>query len=359
MTQQDNQHAAFEAQIELPPLPRAKQTDSGYWREDMQSYARAAIAQDRQSRGEPVAWRYRRRCEKESADMAGRPSDSAPWHLKEHTNMTTALREGRAHLAPHRDMVDWQPLFEGLRPAEPTVKDSLTTAEPVKCPDDIAVDAFAAAMKAKLAKKRDEGRGNWEECSARYLSRFLRECVEKGDPVDVANLAMMLHQNGQRIEPVKVPSAEETTAQQNAFDRGKWFGARYGNAAQPTESAEPTSNMIAIARRNLRSFLTAPGRFEFKVEQGAALNCLEVLEQALDAAPVAAQPSVPDEWKLVPVEPDWNMEMSGIQKMLPCASGELECIGEKALDSYRDDVNRIYQAMLEAAPTPPADAQEK
>lgn len=83
-------------------------------------------------------------------------------------------------------------------------------AEPVsQHPDDAAVDAFAAAMKAKLAKKRGEGRGGWRMCSAGYLSRLLREHVEKGDPVDVANLAMMLHQNGQRIEPaepMKVPS---------------------------------------------------------------------------------------------------------------------------------------------------------
>lgn len=71
-------------------------------------------------------------------------------------------------------------------------------------PDDLAVDRFAAAMKAKLAIKRGEGRGGWEnkdECSAEFLSRLLREHVEKGDPVDVANLAMMLHQRGERVLP--------------------------------------------------------------------------------------------------------------------------------------------------------------
>lgn len=69
-------------------------------------------------------------------------------------------------------------------------------------PDDIAVDRFAAAMKAKLAKKRDEGRGGWEnkgECSAEYLSQLLREHVDKGDPVDVGNLAMMIQQRGESI----------------------------------------------------------------------------------------------------------------------------------------------------------------
>lgn len=83
-------------------------------------------------------------------------------------------------------------------------------AEPVsQHPDDAAVDAFAATMKAKLAKKRAEGRGGWQMCSAGDLSRLLREHVEKGDPVDVANLAMMLSQNGQRIEATE-PVKEET-----------------------------------------------------------------------------------------------------------------------------------------------------
>lgn len=69
-------------------------------------------------------------------------------------------------------------------------------------PDDLAVDRFAAAMKAKLAKKRAEGRGGWEDkddCSNAFLSKLLREHIDKGDPVDVGNLAMMIHQRGERI----------------------------------------------------------------------------------------------------------------------------------------------------------------
>lgn len=74
--------------------------------------------------------------------------------------------------------------------------------------DDQAVDRFAAAMKAKLAKKRAEGRGGWErpDCTADFLSALLREHVEKGDPLDVGNLAMMIHQRGEKITP------EATTA---------------------------------------------------------------------------------------------------------------------------------------------------
>lgn len=79
---------------------------------------------------------------------------------------------------------------------------STSAAEPVAHPDDLAVDRFAAAMKAKLAKKRAEGRGGWErkdECSNGFLSQLLREHIGKGDPVDVGNLAMMIHQRGERI----------------------------------------------------------------------------------------------------------------------------------------------------------------
>ena len=64
-------------------------------------------------------------------------------------------------------------------------------------------------MKAKLAKKRQEGRGGWQSMASEQLSALLHEHVHKGDPVDVANLAMMLHQNGQRIEQQRAPDVAE------------------------------------------------------------------------------------------------------------------------------------------------------
>lgn len=69
-------------------------------------------------------------------------------------------------------------------------------------PDDIAVDRFAAAMKAKLAKKRAEGYGGWDDpnvCTVAGLSRLLAAHMVKGDPVDVGNFAMMIHQRGATI----------------------------------------------------------------------------------------------------------------------------------------------------------------
>mgnify|MGYP001761385437 CR=1 FL=1 len=77
-------------------------------------------------------------------------------------------------------------------------------------PDDAAVDAFAAAMKEKLAAARAKGRGGWngdEPGMRQRLSDMLRAHVEKGDPRDVANFAMFLHQRGESILPSQQPAA--------------------------------------------------------------------------------------------------------------------------------------------------------
>lgn len=59
-------------------------------------------------------------------------------------------------------------------------------------PDDAAVNDFAQAMKYKLAAARHKGREGWQTCPPEELSRMLREHVEKGDPLDVANFCMFL-----------------------------------------------------------------------------------------------------------------------------------------------------------------------
>lgn len=69
--------------------------------------------------------------------------------------------------------------------------------------DDAAVNAFAHAMADKMARSRAKGRGGWQSCPTPALWQMLREHVEKGDPVDVANLAMMIWHNAQR-EPANV-----------------------------------------------------------------------------------------------------------------------------------------------------------
>lgn len=69
-------------------------------------------------------------------------------------------------------------------------------------PDDAAVDRFAAAMKEKLAAAREKGRGGWDDksdVSAEELSAMLIAHIWKGDPRDVANFCMFLHQRGEAI----------------------------------------------------------------------------------------------------------------------------------------------------------------
>jgi hypothetical protein len=88
-------------------------------------------------------------------------------------------------------------------------------------PDDIAIDRFAAAMKAKMARSRAKGRGGWEDgeqCPAGRLQGMLIHHLAKGDPVDVGNFAMMLWN---RHEPVAAPATPTFAAGKNEFER-RW-----------------------------------------------------------------------------------------------------------------------------------------
>jgi hypothetical protein len=90
-------------------------------------------------------------------------------------------------------------------------------------PDDAAVDRFAAAMKDKMTKAREKGRSGWETCLPADLSRMLREHVEKGDPRDVANFAMMLWNLGVGIAAAPQPApVQEPVAKVDANDEGFW-----------------------------------------------------------------------------------------------------------------------------------------
>ena len=64
--------------------------------------------------------------------------------------------------------------------------------------DDDAVDRFAGAMREKMRTSREKGRAGWEKCDPDVLRKLLRVAVEKGDPVDVGDFAMMLHDRGER-----------------------------------------------------------------------------------------------------------------------------------------------------------------
>lgn len=60
--------------------------------------------------------------------------------------------------------------------------------------DRILVEMVSHEMRQKLAKKRKDGRSGWfsPQCSSDQLKNMLLEHIEKGDYVDVINLAGML-----------------------------------------------------------------------------------------------------------------------------------------------------------------------
>ena len=65
--------------------------------------------------------------------------------------------------------------------------------------DDIAIDTLAQAMKNKMARMRERGRSGWDDktqCTEESLAQMLVKSISKGDPVDVANFAMMLFNRG-------------------------------------------------------------------------------------------------------------------------------------------------------------------
>jgi hypothetical protein len=72
--------------------------------------------------------------------------------------------------------------------------------------DNYALTCFSDAMRDKLSASREKGREGWDNpwthpgyLTKAGLSKMLREHVEKGDPVDVANFCMMLYFRGETI----------------------------------------------------------------------------------------------------------------------------------------------------------------
>ncbi|WP_421334134.1 hypothetical protein [Aeromonas veronii] len=80
------------------------------------------------------------------------------------------------------------------------VPDEMRLADTKVHSDDVAIDRFAAAMKAKMAAARAKGRSGWDSetaCSDLCLARSLVKHIFKGNVgtfEDIANFAMMLHQ---------------------------------------------------------------------------------------------------------------------------------------------------------------------
>lgn len=141
-------------------------------------------------------------------------------------------------------------------------------------PDDIAVDRFAAAMKAKLAQKRAEGRGGWDDksqCSQDQLSLMLRAHVAKGDPVDVGNFAMMLHQRGERVSG-RDDALRPAPAAGDALDAARYRWLRN----HPLDGLEETTPCIRAADNDTRHWALrgehADAAIDFAMQQQSREN---------------------------------------------------------------------------------------
>ena len=69
------------------------------------------------------------------------------------------------------------------------------TAMPGDAADSIGVNRFARAMQRKMEAMRTEGRYGWNRPNLFTISKLkarLASATQKGDPVDVANYAMMI-----------------------------------------------------------------------------------------------------------------------------------------------------------------------
>lgn len=90
--------------------------------------------------------------------------------------------------------------------------------------DDHAVDLFSRAMKDKLHVKRQQGFGGWHDISkssGEHLAELLLAAVAKGDPVDVANFAMMLFCRHERHDALKTAYAASAAGAADST-RYKW-----------------------------------------------------------------------------------------------------------------------------------------
>jgi hypothetical protein len=157
--------------------------------------------------------------------------------------------------------------------------------------DDNAVDAFATAMKTKLAQKRAEGRGGWhdpKQCSITYLEKLLHEHYRKGDVLDLANFCMMLHQREGRPTRWRLTEPQEFAMAQVCLDMHDALGVKWGDDPYPIIAQAKRANALAaeverLRLNNLKSIVAAEREIE-SAEQRAdkAVAALQISRTALN-----------------------------------------------------------------------------
>jgi len=226
--------------------------------------------------------------------------------------------------------------------------------------DDAAVDDFASSMKAKLAKKRGEGRGGWDDesqCEIGELAEMLIDHIPKGDPVDIANFCMMLHQREQMAvehHPCYGGSAcraiqnAALRAQPQAQDAGNMIATlqevkrRIENSPYRRMFPDRDSFIVGLIDEALNQSLTQPAQElccgEYKTCKRACTSRGWYIAEQEFLQQQPAQAAVPEGWKPVPIELTEQMADALDYNTWPDTSGE------------KPPMQQAWSAVLNAAP---------
>ena len=181
------------------------------------------------------------------------------------------------------------------------------------------IERFTIAMRDKLNRKRKAGRGGWnkpDECSVEYLRELMLEHMSKGDPIDIANLCMMIwnrenptggetkaapqdsEQSTKSEGEAALPSSTPAGAAPNAERRQGHSAMRVKDGKierfDPNPNAEP-ADMVSVPVETLKRAINAiadteivnvagPYKSDFRTKD------LRPLKRELEAMLAAAQP---------------------------------------------------------------------
>ena len=155
---------------------------------------------------------------------------------------------------------------------------------PVQHSDDVAVDLFAAKMKEKLEKSRDKGRSGWESCPIEHLIASLKDHISKGDPVDVANFAMMISQRG---ESIKTPVWTETDRRSKKLPPVgvivKWVNESYTAGTVGATYPDVGTDVLILAETDNANFSKKGVVFKWHTKHGVLTSFTTI---AMDFSPI-------------------------------------------------------------------------
>lgn len=198
-------------------------------------------------------------------------------------------------------------------------------------PDDFAVDRFADCMKKKLSKCRDKGRGGWDNpalCKVDDLAKMLIAHIPKGDPVDVANFAMMLFHRDGGSEALK--SAAQKSPAVAVPDDWDAVGGDYDKSIHSNPSADAWADF----------FIKTFPRLQHKrdIIHAWFANAMMAMRDSVESNRATG-------WKLVPVEPTTAM-----LKLGSSAEGYIHGSYENVVNIGLTAAANFWSKMLSASP---------